>query len=465
MKIGEIIKKEWLLIALVFVLAIGTRFIYFGYPKEIVFDELYFAKFSTDYFKGTYYFDIHPPLAKLMMAGFAKVSGVNLPTTFDFKNISQTYPDNSYKLLRLFVSIFGVVLPLAVYYLSKQLFRNKWPAFLAGLFTVFDNALLVQSRFILMDVVLLAFGVLGLGFFLAHRRKRSFSWSWFAYLILSAIFLAAAFSVKWTALIFFGLAGAIILFDVFRHKQIKDFIIKAIIIGVVSFLFYFSVFAVHLKMLPKSGDGDAFMSASFQKTLVGNQFYHDSNIKPAGLFRKFVELNTVMYSANAGLTATHPYGSKWYSWPFLSRPIYYWYHDDGNNAASRIYLQGNPFIWWLGFIVVVYYALWCLAGLSKKNKKPEFWPIGLMILGYLGNLVPYIFVSRVAFLYHYFPSLIFLIVLLGFFVWKYFKKYPLLIGVVILITIVFFIFFAPLSYGLSLTEPIFNSKIWFRNWL
>ncbi len=38
-----------------------------------------------------------------------------------------------------------------------------------------------------------------------------------------------------------------------------------------------------------------------------------------------------MYSYHSGLTADHPYGSKWYTWPLLIRPI--WYYSD-NGVAS-----------------------------------------------------------------------------------------------------------------------------------
>ena len=467
MKISEknIFKKEWFLIVILLLAANITRFYHFGQPNQIVFDEVYFPKFATDYFKGAYYFDIHPPLAKLMMAGSAKLFGISLPTNFAFKNISQTYPDNSYKFLRLIVSIFGVFLILGVYFLTKELFRNKWPAFLAGLFAVFDNALLVQSRVILTDIFLLAFGVLGLTFLFVSRRKRPFGLSWFVFLILAGLFLTAGVLVKWTALVFVGVAGLVILFDLFKNKKAKIFLGQAAILLIVSALFYFAVFAIHLKSLPYTGDGDAFMSSRFQSTLIGNPLYGNPEIKPANLFEKFVELNAVMYSANAGLTATHSYGSKWYSWPILYRPIYYWYYNNGNDTASRIYFLGNPFIWWLGFLVIVYWVFWFLNQVFKKIKDP-YWPeVGFILAGYFGNLLPYVLVSRVSFIYHYFPSLIFLIIGFGFFLWKYFKKYPVLIGAVCAVALISFIFFAPLSYGLPLTEPVFNGKIWFSSWL
>lgn len=464
MPIGKIFKKEWFLIAIIVLAAIVTRFYHFGQPNQIIFDEVYFPKFATDYFTGDYYFDIHPPLAKLMMAGAARLLGTDLPTTFDFKNISQTYPDNSYKILRFLVSSFGVILIIGIYFLTKELFHSKWPAFLAGLLAVFENAILVQSRVILTDIFLLAFGVLGLVFIFVSRRKRPFSFSWFAFLILAGLFLTAAFAVKWTALVFVGVAGIVLLVDWLKNKQFKVFFSQLLILLVVSSLFYFSIFAVHLKFLTRSGDGDAFMSQSFQRTLIGNPLYGNPEIKPANLFQKFIELNNVMYSANAGLKATHSYGSKWYTWPLLIRPIYYWF-GAGDDVSGRIYLQGNPLIWWLGFSIIIYWFFWFLGQIFQKNKDRDFAAIGFILAGYFCNLLPYVFVSRVSFLYHYFPSLIFLFIAFGFFLWKYFRKYPYLIAAVFLLIIASFVFFAPLSYGLSLTEPAFNGRVWLPTWL
>lgn len=458
------IKKEWVLIALLLILGIATRFYHFSQPNQIVFDEIYFSKFVTDYFKGEYYFDIHPPLAKLLMAGWAKISGAEAPITFDFKNIGKEYTDDFYKYLRFIVSIFGALLPFIIYLFTRELTKNKIAAFLAGLFVVFDNAILTQSRLILMDIFLLFFGFLGLWLLLLVKKKRLFSGSWFWFLILAGLSLTAGFAVKWTGLIFIGVAGFILLFDWFKTKQWKTFLSQAIILFFVGFSFYYLVFAIHLNLLSYSGDGDAFMTPSFQKTLIGNKYYEDSNIKPAGTFMKFLELNTVMYTANANLKATHSYGSQWYTWPFLLRPIYYWFGAGEGNQSARIYLQGNPFIWWLGLVVFVYWLLWLVRQFFKKVKDSDFFPILLLVVGYIGNMLAYVFVDRVAFLYHYFPSLLFLIVGLAIFFAKYFSRSKIVLISLVLIVILFFQFFAPLSYGLPLTEMLFQERVWFKSW-
>ena len=53
------------------VLGIISRFAYLNWPAEVIFDEVHFGKFVSGYIRGIYFFDIHPPLAKLLLALFA----------------------------------------------------------------------------------------------------------------------------------------------------------------------------------------------------------------------------------------------------------------------------------------------------------------------------------------------------------------------------------------------------------
>ena len=63
---------KWIII-IILIASIAVHFTFFGYPSETVFDEVHFGKFVSGYYTGEYYFDIHPPLGKLMIAGFAKL--------------------------------------------------------------------------------------------------------------------------------------------------------------------------------------------------------------------------------------------------------------------------------------------------------------------------------------------------------------------------------------------------------
>lgn len=72
-----------------------------------------------------------------------------------------------------------------------------------------------------------------------------------------------------------------------------------------------------------------------------------------GFFKKFIELNTVMWNVNKDLTSSHPYESHPSSWLFLRRGISFW--TGKKDYVGRIYLNGNPVSWYLGAISVLFY--------------------------------------------------------------------------------------------------------------
>jgi len=43
-------------------------------PAAVVFDEVYFKVYAGDYLTGSYYFDPHPPLGKLLLAAWAWIT-------------------------------------------------------------------------------------------------------------------------------------------------------------------------------------------------------------------------------------------------------------------------------------------------------------------------------------------------------------------------------------------------------
>jgi dolichyl-phosphate-mannose--protein O-mannosyl transferase len=59
---------DWAILAVLAVVGAVTRFYNIGDPRDIIFDETHFNKFSTWYVSRHYYVDIHPPLAKLAFA-------------------------------------------------------------------------------------------------------------------------------------------------------------------------------------------------------------------------------------------------------------------------------------------------------------------------------------------------------------------------------------------------------------
>ena len=448
--------KSWP-VWLILVVSAVVHFAYFGYPNQTVFDEVHFGKFITGYFTGEYFFDIHPPLAKLLMSLAGYFGGFR--AGFSFSNIGEAFPDHSYLALRLLPTLAGMFLPVIVYWLARRLKLSTLSATGIGLLVAIDGALLVQSRFMLLDAFLLLFGFSALLAYLRYREKPSYG-----NLLTTGLLAGLAGSVKWTGFSFLGL---ILLWEVIDLAiQYRDFfrkLLKPLLITVLAGVVYFATFAIHFSLLPKSGQGDAFMSSEFQAGLIGNSYQNDPNIKPLGLLSKFVQLNAEMYRANQNLTATHPYGSQWYTWPWLGRSIYYWNQNSGNGLESRIYLLGNPIIWWSSSIAMLWLLLnllsrWFLRTGNDSTTK-------LLAGGYLFNLLPFVGITRVMFLYHYFSALIFALLAVGYVLDGTSEKTKKATWALVLILAgLTFFYFAPLTYGLGGAATDLDKLFWFSSW-
>ena len=453
-----------ILIILVFI----TRFAFLSYPAEVVFDEVHFGKYVSAYFTHEYYFDIHPPLGKMLIAGFAKISGFS--AGFDFNQIGENFDAKDLFILRFLPALLGSLIPLLIYLFLKKMGLSTKTTFLGAFMIIFDNALLTQSKFILLDIFLLFFGFSSLYFFLKSRKENTTKKS--LLLFLTSIILATfSLSIKWTGLSFLGIITLVFLIDsfikffqfkffqaeislkakLFNWVNFKEAIIKLFILILIPFIIYYLIFWLHFQILYKSGQGDAFMSSQFQKTLIGNKI--QQNELPLSNWQKFIELNKSMYQYNVLIKATHPDSSKWYQWPIDQKPIWYWTKNE-NNKVANIYLFGNPVIWWTVLAGVIFSLFAVFLKKIRQKLPPVFF---ILLLGYFANILPYILIKRVAFLFHYLPSFILGILIISilyekifapFLINKISKKYELLFysGFLLLCFLVFIILL-PLNYG------------------
>ncbi|KAJ2066037.1 Dolichyl-phosphate-mannose--protein mannosyltransferase 1, partial [Coemansia sp. S2] len=82
-------RTDTLLLLLVTGVALIVRCWRLSVPNQVVFDEVHFGKFAGKYINGTYFYDLHPPLAKMMFAAAGKLAGYD--GVFDFKSIGLDY--------------------------------------------------------------------------------------------------------------------------------------------------------------------------------------------------------------------------------------------------------------------------------------------------------------------------------------------------------------------------------------
>jgi hypothetical protein len=179
-----------------------------------------------------------------------------------------------------------------------------------------------------------------------------------------------------------------------------------------------------------------------------------------------------IYEYHAHLTATHPYGSKWYSWPFLVRPV--WYYYDGSSFAPRvagIFDLGNPVIWWASVPSLIFLIFQAIRG---RDATAAF-----ILLAFCAAYLPYVLVSRVLFLYHMFGGLPFMILAVSYWMAKLWPaRIRLQLGrrslalegadltvAYATLAVLAFMFFWPLWSGFAIPSWFFYAHIWFPSWI
>jgi dolichyl-phosphate-mannose-protein mannosyltransferase len=113
------------------ILSFWTRFYQIGWSNIVVWDEAHFGKFGSHYIKHDFYFDVHPPLGKIIVGLVGMLAGYD--GSFDFKS-GTTYPEKvNYTAMRIMLATFGALLVPLAYGTAIELGLSKRAAFLAGI--------------------------------------------------------------------------------------------------------------------------------------------------------------------------------------------------------------------------------------------------------------------------------------------------------------------------------------------
>ncbi|KAJ2825898.1 Protein O-mannosyltransferase 2 [Coemansia erecta] len=244
-------------------------------------DEAHFGKFGAYYINGTFYHDVHPPLAKMLVALAEAVAGHN--GTFDFKSGTKFPEYVNYTLMRIQVSMYGVALVPLAYLTCLQLNMSRSMATLAACFVLFDNALCVMSRFILLDEPLLFFTALTLwsavSFQRVNKYGRQYSRKWWTWLLMTGFSLGCVMSSKWVGLFSVIMVGIATIDDLFRKycdrmpwdDLAQHWNARVVALIFIPLIVYTASFWVHFRLLYRSGTGDYKMSSNFQAKLIGSR--------------------------------------------------------------------------------------------------------------------------------------------------------------------------------------------------
>lgn len=355
------------------------------------FDEIYYTRTAYEFMNGLRtYENTHPPFGKVLITLGAMLFGT---TPFGF---------------RFMGTLFGVLMLPFMYLLGRNISRNRFVgAFTAFLFA-FDFMHFAQTRLTTIDVYI-TFFVIVMYYFMERYINTSFydtplKKTWIP---LGACGIAFGFGIasKWTGA-YAGAGLAIIFFAslVNRYREYRYALAKPK--GATNNIRHNHIIKVFKENILRTIGFCMifFVVIPFVIYLLSYLPFVDSENR--GLFARMLHNQESMFNYHSTLDATHPYSSTWIQWPIMTRPMFYYSNVLEGTMRQGISSFGNPLVWWVGipaFIYMLYLAV------TKKKKTASF-----LCVGYLAQFLPWVLVTRCTFIYHYFPSVPFLVLMIAY---------------------------------------------------
>lgn len=408
------------------------------------FDEIYHPRTAYEYLNGIWpYENTHPPLGKLIISLGMMIFGVN---PFGW---------------RFFGTLCGVLMVPIAFVLSKQILKDSKWAFVAAFLFTFDFMHLAQTRLATIDSFTALF-VMIMYYFMHRYTKLNFYNAGVKKTLLplglSGLFFGIGVATKWQG-VYAGIGLCVMFlktlikrFSEFKAAQngrlvgdsnkiirqftpnlIKTLAAAAVFFIVVPFCIYF------LSYLPIILSDTADISYFWKNQIT-------------------------MLSYHSQLTETHPYGSPWWSWPLDIRPLYAYnpnWDFVSDTQAQGISSFGNPLVWWLTVPSVGYLIYLAING--KKNSE-----ICTVLIGFGALYLPWVLISRQAFIYHFFPCVIFVTLAIAYGLREALSRYPktkIPIRIYLVSVLVLYIIFYPVLTGMRIPAWYANALTWLPTWV
>ncbi len=139
---------------------------------------------------------------------------------------------------------------------------------------------------------------------------------------------------------------------------------------------------------------------------LGNQFWTGF---PAGNHGQTLwELTVSMFNYHNDLRVPHPASSPWWAWPFDLKPVWWYQGSLAGGTGASIYDAGNLVLFWLSIPAVPWVAwqAWRRRSLA----------LGIVVLAAASQWLPWVWVDRATFQYHFLTTLPFSFLALAYFV-------------------------------------------------
>ncbi len=435
-----------------------------SYLNSMYFDEIYHGRTGYEHANSLHTYETtHPPLGKVFMSWCIDLLGM---TPFAW---------------RLAGTLAGVLMIPAIYLLAMQLMHSTGWAALCALLLASDCMHFTQTRIATIDSFPVLFMML-MFLFMARYMQMSFYRQrlreTFVPLALSGLFMGLAIASKWI-----GCYGAVGLAALFFAR-------------------FFALWRQSVYAKAHQGEDPAFVRAAntFAKNgaktiaacfvffvFVPLVIYCLSYIPYLSAygevkwnlrtFERIWDAQVLMFDYHANLVAEHYFASPWYEWPLIIKPMWFYNADyAGAGMASSILTFGNPAVWWTGLagiVLALLMSLWhnALPMLGLRDGRDDSLDRALPVIavGFLSAYLPWVLVSRLTFIYHYFASVPFIILATAQML-RYLSRRNrrAAVGIAIALgaaAVALFVAFYPLASGMEVPRAWCDAVAWFDGWM
>ncbi len=349
-----------------------------SYMNSTYFDEIYHVRTAWENINNVYPYEIsHPPLGKLIISLGIRLFGL---TPFGW---------------RFMGAAFGVLMLPPLYALIKRLFGDTLVSCCGVAVFAFDFMHFVQTRIATIDTYGVFF-ILAMYYFMYLYYTQPYDAplkKTLPPLFLSGLFFGIGAACKWTAV--YGGAGLGLLWLLRQAQRLRYGLKRPRTEG---------RGRAFLRYLPPTVACSVLFFIVIPAAIYALSYFPYAEAKGIKIFsidylKLIWENQKYMFGYHSKLTATHPYESRWWKWLIDLRPILYYleYFDDGTKSAFAAF--GNPLFWWTGLGAMI-----CMLVKTLRGDRDA----GFILIGYLSTLLPWVFIRRCTFIYHYFPCTVFM---------------------------------------------------------
>ncbi|KAF7684691.1 Dolichyl-phosphate-mannose--protein mannosyltransferase 2 [Astathelohania contejeani] len=330
------------IIILIFLLTFIIRTYKIEYGNFVIWDEAHFGKFSSKYLNREFYFDVHPPLGKLMTALSGWLFDQDL--AFKFESAS-TYPENmDYVGMRRFHAFIASFVTVFAYLILQELEYSMKMCVFTCLLLIFENGMVSISRLILLDSHLLFFTSLVTYLMVKSYKRNNYYQSniknQILNLLLLGISLGCVLSVKWIGCLTTLYVGILTIYELWNtltsktglQKFISMFLLRVVFLIIVPIIVYFGWFKIHFAIVNHTSSDESYMSSLFQSNLKGSTLDRVRKYVPYG---RPISLKSQRMAG--GNLHSHPHvypGTK------ANQVTQYHHKDDNNNWAFQKVIDG-----------------------------------------------------------------------------------------------------------------------------